>query len=155
LDQELNQAYLCCRTPQEKSTCALGGLANLLLWLGWLWSSETFCLEWRNLLIVEPDDSASMDLPDGCGMISCRLAAETKSCCSHQPDVTMAYKTLSGFHLGELTLKASFGPYIVIAVVLVCMCPVVGSLAATTFCAPLKMRFMSTAAGAAVAQVKQ
>jgi hypothetical protein len=101
LDQDLNQAYLRCRTPHEKRSCALGGLANLFLWLGWLRSSETFDLAWRDLLVVEPDDSATMDLPDGCGMVSCRLAAETKSSRSHRPDVPMVYKTLSGYHLGK------------------------------------------------------
>jgi hypothetical protein len=87
LDQELNLSYLQCRTPHEKCAYALVGLANLVLWLGWLRSSKTFDLEWRDLLVVEPDDSATMDLPAGCGMVSCRLAAETKSARSHWPDV--------------------------------------------------------------------
>jgi hypothetical protein len=101
LDQELNTAYLRSRTPQERRSNALGGLANLLLWLGWLRSAETFGLEWQDLLVIEPEDSATMDLPAGCGMVSSRLAAETKSSRSHRPDVPMAYKTLSGFHLGK------------------------------------------------------
>ena len=101
LDQELNQSYLRCHTPHEKRAYALGGLANLLLWRGWLRSSEIICVAWCDLLIIEPEDSATFDLPPGCGMVSCRLAAETKSSRSHRPDVPMAYKTLSGYHLGK------------------------------------------------------
>jgi hypothetical protein len=36
LDQELNRSYLQSHTPHKKRAYALGGLANLFLWLGWL-----------------------------------------------------------------------------------------------------------------------
>jgi hypothetical protein len=41
--------------------------------------------------MIKPTDSASLNLPDGCGMVSCQLAAETKSAYSHRPNVPMTY----------------------------------------------------------------
>jgi hypothetical protein len=101
LDQELNRSYLASTSPLERRELALAGLANLFLWLGWLRSSECWELSWADLLVIEPADSATVDLPTGCGMVSGRLAPETKSARSHRPDVPMAYKSLSGLHLGK------------------------------------------------------
>jgi hypothetical protein len=101
LDQELNRAYRRSPSARERRHLALGGLTNLFLWLGWLRSLESFDLTWADILVVEPHDSASLDLPGGCGMVSCRLAAETKSAQSHHPNVPMAFKTMSGLHLGK------------------------------------------------------
>jgi hypothetical protein len=101
LDQELNHAYLTSTSPLERCEIALAGLANLFLWLGWLRSSECWALSWEDLMVIEPADSATVDLPTGFGMVSGCLAPETKSARSHRPDVPMAYKSLSGFHLGK------------------------------------------------------
>ncbi len=101
LDQELNRSYLASTSNLERRELALAGLANLFLWLGWLRSSECWDLTWEDLMVIEPADSATVDLPTGCGMVSGRLAPETKSARSHRPDVPMAYKSLSGFHLGK------------------------------------------------------
>jgi hypothetical protein len=101
LDLELNRAYLETHRPAVRHQLALAGLANLALWLGWLRSSETFGLTWADLVVIEPEDSGTVDLPPGCGMVSCRLAPETKSARSHRPDVPMAYKSLSGYHIGK------------------------------------------------------
>jgi hypothetical protein len=78
LDQELNRSYLASTSPLERRELALAGLANLFLWLGWLRSSECWELSWADLLVIEPADSATVDLPTGCGMVSGRLAPETK-----------------------------------------------------------------------------
>jgi integrase len=101
LDQELNRSYLASTSNLERRELALAGLANLFLWLGWLRSSECWDLTWEDLMVIEPADSATVDLPTGCGMVSGRLAPKTKSAWSHRPDVPMAYKLLSGFHLGK------------------------------------------------------
>jgi hypothetical protein len=101
LDRSLDQRYLGATNQLEKSELAQAGLANLLLWLGWLGSSKAFGLTWADLRVIEPRDSATVDLPVGCGLVSCRLAPETKSARTHQCDVPLAYKTLSGLHIGK------------------------------------------------------
>jgi hypothetical protein len=47
LVDDLEETYLSARTPQVRRKAALAGFATLLLWLGWLRSSEAFdaCLE--------------------------------------------------------------------------------------------------------------
>jgi hypothetical protein len=100
-DAELNRAYLRSSNAHDRRQHALAGFANLLLWLGWLRSSEVFGLTWQDFQTIEPEDSAVLDLPVGCGMVSAQLGPETKSSRSHRPDVPMAYKSLSGFHLGK------------------------------------------------------
>lgn len=101
LDRALDHRYLSATTHMERLELALAGLANLLLWLGWLRSSEAFGLAWSDLHVIEPCDSAIVDLPEGCGLVSCRLGPETKSARTHRADVPLAYKTLSGFHIGK------------------------------------------------------
>jgi hypothetical protein len=101
LDQQLNRAYLECTNHHEQCILALAGFTDLLLWLGWLCSSEVFGLTWADLMVLEPKNSNVMDLPTGCGMISGCLAPETKSAWSFCHDVPMAYKTLLGLHLGK------------------------------------------------------
>lgn len=101
LDHTLDQQYLASTSLLTRYALALAGLANLLLWLGWLRSSECFGLTWSDFRVIEPCDSATVDLPLGCGLLSCRLGPETKSARTHRSDVPLAYKTLSGFHPGK------------------------------------------------------
>jgi hypothetical protein len=71
---------------------ALAGFVNLTLWLGWLRSSETFGLHWRDLVITEPI---------GCGALSYTLLPETKSSRTECADLIVAYETLSGYQIGK------------------------------------------------------
>jgi hypothetical protein len=105
-DAELNQAYLRSSNAHDRRKHTLAGFANLLLWLGWLRSSEVFGLTWQDLQTIEPEDSAVLDLPAGCGLVSAQLAPESKSFRSHCPDVPMASKSMSGFHLGKWLYQA-------------------------------------------------
>jgi hypothetical protein len=101
LHRSLDRCYLAATNQMACLELAQAGLANLLLWLGWLGSSEAFGLAWANLRVVKPRDSATIDLPNGCGLVSCLLGPETKSARKHRADVPLAYKTLSGFHIGK------------------------------------------------------
>ena len=44
-------------------------LANVIAWLGWLWTAELFSLKWKDLTVLEPQDGPSLDLPFGTGAI--------------------------------------------------------------------------------------
>jgi hypothetical protein len=101
LDAELEEQYLSARTPQARQKAALAGLATLLLWLGWLRSSETFELCWKDFNVVEPNDGPTVDLPRGCGVVGIRLGPETKSSRTKAVDLSVAYQTLSGYHCGK------------------------------------------------------
>jgi hypothetical protein len=45
---DLEDQYLSTRTPRARRRAVQGGLATLLLWLGWLRSSECFTLKWSD-----------------------------------------------------------------------------------------------------------
>jgi hypothetical protein len=79
MDQTFNQNYLNATTFDAKRRWALAGLANLLLWLGWLRSMETFSLTYADVLVVDPSDGRVYELPAGLGMLLLRLLPQTKS----------------------------------------------------------------------------
>ena len=103
---DLEESYLSARTPQARRRAALAGLASLLLWLGWLRSSETFDLCWNDFEVVEPEDGPTRDLPRGLGVLGVRLGPETKSSRNKPVDMSLAYQTLSGYILEN----GSIGP---------------------------------------------
>jgi hypothetical protein len=79
LDQVLDRRYRACTTAVERCELARAGLANLLLYLGWLRSSETFTAPWAGFDVVDPCDAATVDLPENVGQVCLSLRAETKS----------------------------------------------------------------------------
>ena len=101
LVSDLEELYLSARTFGARRTAALAGLATLLLWLGWLRSSETFDLCWQDFDVVEPENGPTVDLPRGCGVVGVRLGPETKSSRNKAVDMSLAYQCLSGYHLGK------------------------------------------------------
>ena len=74
--------------------------AHLLLWLGWLRSTELFSLRWRDITIIPPASGPSVGLPPGIGVVLLQLLPETKSSRSKTADIVIAYTTLSGLKLG-------------------------------------------------------
>jgi hypothetical protein len=101
LDHKLNKQYQLAQRPEDKRRFALAGHTNLTLWLAWLWSSETFGLEWGDLFVTEPCDGPEQDLPVGCGVVNYRLSPETKSSRTKRANVCVAYATLSGLNVGK------------------------------------------------------
>lgn len=101
LDQSLNRRFANAHDPIEKRELALAGFANLTLWLGWLRTSECFGLQWNDCTVLVPARARELDLPSGCGLVTLRLAPETKSMRSRRPDVILAYETMSGLNLGK------------------------------------------------------
>jgi hypothetical protein len=105
-DAELNTSFLRAGSAIARRDFALAGLANLTFWLGWLRTSECFGITWNDCSLLDPDRGPEMDLPLGCGLVSFRLAPETKSDRVRRPDVIAAYKTASGLHLGKWVYRA-------------------------------------------------
>jgi hypothetical protein len=85
----------------ERCELARAGLLNLLLYLGWLRSSETFTTPWAAFDVVDPCDAATVNLPVNAGQACLSLRAETKSARDHTADVVMANQTLSGYCRGR------------------------------------------------------
>jgi hypothetical protein len=105
-DAALNDSFLQARSSSGRREYALAGLANLTLWLGWLRTSECFGIAWPDCTLLHPDQGPEQDLPPGCGMVSFRLAPETKSDRVRRPDVVVAYQTTSGLHIGKWVYRA-------------------------------------------------
>ena len=68
LDADLDQHCLAARMDEARSELVKAGLANLSLWFGWLWSRETFGLQWHEVVLVDPADGPSVDVPRGVGV---------------------------------------------------------------------------------------
>lgn len=100
-DDFFSANYEASVTGDAKRRWARAGLANLLLWLGWLRSSELFDLRWMDIAVVRPENGPSLDLPVGVGCVLLRLNEQTKSNPSATADLPLAYSTLSGYHLGR------------------------------------------------------
>ena len=69
VDQYLNHIYKTSSDPIVRQEAALGGLANLLLWLGWLCSMECFTLTWEDVDSIHHSRFAEYELPTGVGFL--------------------------------------------------------------------------------------
>ncbi|CAJ1960563.1 unnamed protein product, partial [Cylindrotheca closterium] len=63
LDHFLDRQFYEATSDVQRRDIALAGLANLVLWLGWLRSAECFGLNWEDCSILEPEDYGQADLP--------------------------------------------------------------------------------------------
>ncbi len=106
LHQRLNGWYHQEMDEGGRRDFALAALCNLLLWLGWLRSSEAFSLRWEDIQLTRPRDGPQLDLPQGIGAVQLRLRPETKSNRSRRADVVLSYKSGSGLPLGTWVLRA-------------------------------------------------
>lgn len=107
LDLYCEQAYRNAATDSDRRLFALAGSATLLLWLGWLRSSEVFGLRWCDVEITTPANGPTLDLPPGIGVVACRLQPETKSSRDRTADCFIAYQTVSGYELGKWLTRAA------------------------------------------------
>lgn len=100
-DRYFNANYNSSRHREDRRHWALAGLANGLLWLAWLRSSELFGLRWLDIECIYPSEGPAHDLPPNVGALLLRLGEETKTSRSRTADVPIAYTTQSGFQLGR------------------------------------------------------
>jgi hypothetical protein len=100
---DLEETYLSAHTPLTTSRKpASAGLSTLLLWMGWLRSSDMFDIYWSDFDVVEPVDGPTVDLPLGCGIVGIHLGPKTKTSCDKPVNMSMAYQLLSGYLHGLL-----------------------------------------------------
>jgi hypothetical protein len=71
-------------------------ITNLLAWLAWLQSMETFNIRWDGIQVTNPPDGPQQGLPTGMGVIQVNLPLQTKSSESRTADVVIAYETGPG-----------------------------------------------------------
>ena len=100
LDAHFRSHYRLSTDRASRAYWARAGLANTLLWLGWLRSSELFDLRWCDIEVIRPDQGPAHDLPPGVGCLLLRLNPITKTSPHHTADVPIAYATASGLRPG-------------------------------------------------------
>ena len=108
IDQKLEVLYLDGKSAHDKNLChelANAGVLNLLLWLGWLRSSEAMGMEWADIEMFLPRHAAGLDLPQGVGAILFTLLEQTKSSQSQRADLMVAFQSFSGLGLGKWLLR--------------------------------------------------
>jgi len=101
LDTDLERRYSASSSPAQRLDLARAGFANLVLWLGWLRSSEAFGLTFSSVTSVHPADGPMHDLPRNVGALLLKLQPETKTNRTGTADVLLAYRTVSGFSPGK------------------------------------------------------
>lgn len=100
-DNYFDKNFLAATTPQQRRLWARAGLANTLLWLGWLRAQELFNLRWEDVDRIDPRDGPIHDLPENVGCLLLRLAEQTKTSQTKRADVPVAYATRSGYQAGK------------------------------------------------------
>lgn len=107
MNQEFEAHYRNSHTGSSRRYWARAGLANLLLWLGWIRSGELFGLTGQDIQVTLPSDGPRKDLPAGMGCLLLRLREETKSDRTRRADVPIAYETASGYAPGVWLARLS------------------------------------------------
>lgn len=100
-DSFFDDKFLECTEPSQKRYWAMAGLANQLLWLGWLRARELLDLRWMDIEVTRPADGPTEGLPFGVGCLKLRLAEKTKTSRTKRADVPIAYATTSGHQPGK------------------------------------------------------
>jgi hypothetical protein len=105
LDSHLDQLYEAALDDDSRHELACAGTVNLLSYLGWLRSTETFSATSDSVTLIEPEDGPTRGLSPHLGAIEFRLLASTKSDPTVTADVIIAWASLSGLSLGKWMLR--------------------------------------------------
>jgi hypothetical protein len=100
IEDLVERQYHAATTSRQRRTICRIAITNLVGWLAWLRAQETFCLTWKDALVLSPADGPSLGLPEGLGVVLLKLLAQTKSSQSRTADVVVSYTTASGLSLG-------------------------------------------------------
>jgi hypothetical protein len=111
IEDLVERQYHAATTSIQRRTACQIAVTNLVGWLAWLRAQETFCLTWKDALVLSPADGPSPGLPEGLGVVLLKLLAQTKSSQSRTADVVVSYTTASGLSLGTWLdrLRAKLG----------------------------------------------
>ena len=107
LDRYLDHQFRTALSPGRRHDAAIAALANLVMWLGWLRTSEAFSLAWADVSVLHPSRAAERDLPANVGLLSLLLLPETKSSRTARADVIIAFTSASGLRAGRWFSSAS------------------------------------------------
>jgi hypothetical protein len=99
IDAHLNNLYETALDDDSRHELACAGAINLLAYLGWLRSMETFAAASDSVTLVYPLDGPTRGLSPNIGAIELRLLAATKSDQMMTADVIIAWTSLSGLSL--------------------------------------------------------
>jgi hypothetical protein len=105
LDSHLDKLYEEAFNDDSRHELACAGTVNLLSYLGWLRSMETFSAASDSVTLIEPEDGPTRGLSPHIGAIEFRLLASTKSDPTVTADVIIAWASLSGLSLGKWMLR--------------------------------------------------
>lgn len=98
--EQCDARYKASHRLADKRHWAQMGLANCLLWLGWLRSHELFDLRWEDVVFIRPEEGPRHDLPPGVGCLLLTLNPLTKTSQARTVDVPIAHATAAGFRPG-------------------------------------------------------
>ena len=101
LDNIFEREFIQAHHPSDRWQWALAGLANSLLWLGWLRGGEAFGFKWSDVKYISSREGSAHDLPPGLGALIFQLGPETKSERNKNVDVVISSKSASGLNLGK------------------------------------------------------
>ena len=79
--------------------------AELILWLGWLRSTEVFSLRIQDIELTPPSNHDKYNLPPGVGVVLLRLLPTTKTNRDKQADMVIAWETSGGLKIGHWITK--------------------------------------------------
>jgi hypothetical protein len=100
LDTWMTRHIYTSISPYLRTEWARARVVNLISWLGWTRSGETFDLRWEDISCIPPEDGEQHDLPPNCGAVFLRLQPETKGSRTSNVDIVIAHTTVSGLSLG-------------------------------------------------------
>jgi hypothetical protein len=106
IDQKCLREFQNSTTAEGKRHWSLAGLLNIVLWLGWLRSRETFNLKWSDITLIKPKDGPMMDLPLNIGVCLFDLGPSTKTSRTRNAKVIIAYECMSGLTCGRWIQRA-------------------------------------------------
>ena len=112
IDNHLQHRYLHTQDVRLRAFFLRAGFCNLVLWLGWLRSAETFSLRWCDISVIMPSQADQADLPAGQGALTLRLTPATKSSRSLTADVVIAFQCRSRLSLGWWWVHLCHNPLI-------------------------------------------
>jgi hypothetical protein len=101
MDTHLDKFYESALDDDAQHELACAGTVNLLSYLGWLRSNETFAASDEGITKIPPKDGPTRGLPPNIGAVEFRLLASTKSDQTVTADVIIAWLSLSGLSLGK------------------------------------------------------
>jgi hypothetical protein len=106
MDKYYLSQYRKATNPASQRKWALAGLLNVVFWLGWLRSQETFQLKWTSVTVVDPKDGPTVDLPPNVGVCFLDLGPSTKTSRGVNAKVVISYQSLSGLSCGRWFKRA-------------------------------------------------